>query len=216
MNLTPSMIERNRQIILRLKELKLKRNLTNGQIEELTIKKGTAVSLSTIKRVFAEGSEDRAESFNYNLTLRPLINALEDMPEDPVSISTAVTEQEKQIATLQNIIQIKNIELDTLANEVEGLKQQIVKVESDGQKKVDFLKDQIDFKEKQMETKDRQIDERADYLRQKDAEKAELETTIAELKKELKGHKAANKLLIVVVIVALFLAAVLPPLVPLL
>lgn len=216
MNLTPSMIERNRQIILRLKELKLKRNLTNGQIEELTIKKGTAVSMSTIKRVFAEGSEDRAESFNYNLTLRPLINALEDMPEDPVSISTAVTEQEKQIATLQNIIQIKNIELDTLANEVEGLKQQIVKVESDGQKKVDFLKDQIDFKEKQMETKDVQLSERAEYLRLKESEITALRDNIAELKMELKGHKAANKLLIVVVIVALFLAAVLPPIIPLL
>lgn len=208
MNQNINIAERNRQIILRLKEIKQRRNLTNSQIETLTIEKGNAVSLTTIKRVFAEGSEDDAGRFNYNLTLRPLITAMDELPEEPVIISSASTEQEKQIATLQNILQIKNIDLENMGREIESLKQQLVKAEADRQRQVDFLKDQIDFKESQMETKDKQLDERADYLRMKDAE-------IEDLKVDIKGYKKANKVLIVFVFVALFLAAVLPPILPL-
>ncbi len=216
MNQNINTAERNRQIILRLKEIKQRRNLTNSQIEDITKAKGTAVSLTSIKRVFAEGSEDKAESFNYNLTLRPLIIALEDLPEEPVIISSANTEQQNQIATLQNILQIKNIEKENLEKEIETLKRQLVKAEADRQRQVDFLTKQIGFKEKQMETKDKQLDERADYLRLKDKEIKAATTEIEDLKADIKGYKKANKLLIVFVCVALFLAAVLPPIVPLL
>lgn len=208
MNQNINTAERNRQIILRLKEIKQRRNLTNSQIETLTIEKGNAVSLTTIKRVFAEGSEDEAGRFNYNLTLRPLITAMDELPEEPVIISSANTEQEKQIATLQNILQIKNIDLENMGREIEALKQQLAKAEADRQRQVDFLKDQIDFKEKQMETKDKQLEERAAYMRMKDAE-------IEDLKDDAKGYKKANKLLVVFAFVALFLAAVLPPIIPL-
>ncbi len=208
MNQNINIAERNRQIILRLKELKEKNNLTNSQIEDITKTKGESVSLTTIKRVFAEGSEDEAERFSYNLTLRPLLIALEDLPLDPVAVSRTNSEHENKVATLQNVIQIKNIEKENLEKEIKALKQQLAEVEAARQRQVDFLTKQIGFKEKQMETKDKQLDERANYLLLKDAE-------IKDLKDDVQEYKKTNKMLIVFVCVALFLAAVLPPILPL-
>lgn len=215
MNQNINTAERNRQIILRLKELKEKRGLTNSMIEALTIEKGNAVSLTTIKRVFAEGSEDDAGRFNYNLTLRPLITAMDELPETPVILSTAASEHERQIATLQNIIQIKNIELEAYSNELDNLRLQLAKAETDSQKKVDFLKDQIDFKEGQMEEKDRQLkardkqlDERADFLRQKDVE-------LGKAFKEVAAYKKVSQILFAAFLVAVMMALVVEPLIPL-
>ena len=48
-----------RDIILRLKRVKAARGLSCGRICAMVAEAGSSVSLSTVKRVFADGSEDR-------------------------------------------------------------------------------------------------------------------------------------------------------------
>lgn len=48
-------------------------------IDELTVNGSPRVSKTTIRRVFANGSEDRASSFNYEETLLPIYNALREL-----------------------------------------------------------------------------------------------------------------------------------------
>ncbi len=68
-----------RDIILRLKRVKAARGLSCGRICAMVAEAGGSVSLSTVKRVFADGSEDWA--FRADDTLRPIADVL--LAEEP-------------------------------------------------------------------------------------------------------------------------------------
>ena len=62
-------------VILALKKIKEERGLSLAQIKKIVEEEtGICLSMSTIRRVFAPGSED--ESFNYALTIKPIADAL--------------------------------------------------------------------------------------------------------------------------------------------
>lgn len=63
-----------RDIILRLKRVKAARGLSCGRICSMVAEAGGSVSLSTVKRVFADGSEDW--SFRVCDTVQPIADVL--------------------------------------------------------------------------------------------------------------------------------------------
>lgn len=67
----------SRDLILKLKEVKKRDNLSLSMIEELTEKNGEHVSKTTLSRVFADGSEDTI--FKFENTLKPIANAILDI-----------------------------------------------------------------------------------------------------------------------------------------
>lgn len=68
-----------RELILRLKQAKAARGLSCGRIHAMVEEAGGGISLSTVKRVFADGSEDWA--FRADDTLRPIADVL--LAEEP-------------------------------------------------------------------------------------------------------------------------------------
>ena len=79
------------EIIRNLKRVRNENGLTISEIVNICEKNGEAVSETTVKKVFADGSE--TFGFNYENTLKPIINALlgdhEETAETDMMISVA-------------------------------------------------------------------------------------------------------------------------------
>ena len=138
------------EIIRKLKAVKVERKLTNTQIKALVDAGGGYVSLTTIRRVFAEESEIN-DNFSYESTLRPIAQAL--LIEDTISQGDSQTRS--KIEAFEAIIHQKNEKIESLQNNIDHLK-----VYYD--KRIDFLLDQIALK-------DRRADEQAAKINEKDA-----------------------------------------------
>lgn len=76
-------MEKSQELIIQAKEAKQQKKFTYDDIMNVLTKNGVpAVSLSTVRRVFAPGSEEKASSFNYEETLLPILNAIKDLMGD--------------------------------------------------------------------------------------------------------------------------------------
>lgn len=170
--------ELTRQTIIRVKEKIAALDLTEAEVLQRMTEAGETTSATTVHRFLADGSEDTG-GFNYSLTVKPFARVFLELSSAPVDVATLDTETEKDLAALDNIIQLKNFQIDSLESEL-----------ATSRRSIDFLKEQVDFKERQMTTKDAQIaakdtqlDERAGYLRDKDAQIASLKDELAMQKK---------------------------------
>lgn len=133
---------KSQELIQQLKEIKSKNEITYPRIIERMEKNGKYVSLTTLRRVFADGSEMNAESFNYENTLLPIAEALlnvEDLPtpEGPYA---------KEIDGLKAVIHVQNEEIARLHEMKEHLEGRIT-----------FLLEQIERKDRRMDEKDQMI-----------------------------------------------------------
>ena len=85
------------EIIRNLKRVRAENGLSINEIVKLCEDNGEAVSETTVKKVFADGSE--ALGFNYDLTLKPIIHAIlgdhEETAETDMMISVAEFKAEK-------------------------------------------------------------------------------------------------------------------------
>ena len=76
--------ERISEIILQLKQIRIERGLSMQDVHDLISASGGFLSLSSVKRVFAEGSE--YQNFRYHDTIQPIVRALlgvtEETPEN--------------------------------------------------------------------------------------------------------------------------------------
>ena len=87
-----------RRTIKRLKEIKSEQGLTIPKIMDLLEERGQFVSESTIKRVFADGSEE--QSFRYQDSIAPIADVLLDIYGDTSNLEDA--------DSLRHIIREKN------------------------------------------------------------------------------------------------------------
>jgi len=137
-------LTKSQELIRQLKEIKARNEITYPRIMERMEKNGKYVSLTTLRRVFADGSESNAGNFSYENTLLPIAEALfnvEDLPtqEGPYS---------KEIDGLKAVIHVQNEEIARLHDMKEHLESRIT-----------FLLEQI-------EKKDRRMDEKDEIIRQ--------------------------------------------------
>ena len=132
------------ELIRQLKEAKARREYTYPRIMEHMEKNGRFVSLTTLRRVFADGSEMSADSFSYENTLMPIAEVLLDAEDVPTEDGPWA----KEIDSLKAVIHVQNEELARLHELKEHLESRIT-----------FLLEQI-------EKKDRRMDEKDEIIRQ--------------------------------------------------
>ena len=136
-------LTRAQELIRQLKDVKEKNEITYPRIMERLEKNGKFVSLTTLRRVFAAGSEESASNFNYETTLLPIAEVLlnaEDVPTAPDSPYA------KEIDALKAVIHVQNEEIARLHELKDHL-----------EARVTFLLDQIEKKDRRMDEKDDMI-----------------------------------------------------------
>lgn len=121
-----------------LRQLKLARKtkgISYQDIVEGTERMGVAVSLSSVKRVFADGS--CAEDFRYDTTLRPIVRfvlGIDSDAEEPETLEDA----QVTAAGLVAVVDYK----DTMIDKLEG---ELARVRDDCQRQKDYLKKELEL-----------------------------------------------------------------------
>ena len=141
-----------RIVILSLKQVKKEKKLSLDSILKMMYESdpSTAVSKTTLSRVFAKGSEDQL--FRYETTLRPIANVLLD-------IENIEEDDDKETAAMKSILKLKKdiiIELETkieTVREEEKAKYLEKLAEETGrfQKSLEFATNQIVLKDKRID-----------------------------------------------------------------
>lgn len=131
---------KSQELIKQLKDIKARNEITYPRIMERMEKNGKFVSLTTLRRVFADGSEKNADSFNYENTLLPIAEALFNVEDLPTPADSPYA---KEIDGLKAVIHVQNEEIARLHDMKEHLESRIT-----------FLLEQIDKKDRRMDEKD--------------------------------------------------------------
>lgn len=137
-------LTKSQELIRQLKEVKARDEITYPRIIERIEKTGKSVSLTTLRRVFADGSELNADSFSYENTLMPIAEALLNAEDVPTQDGPWA----KEIDGLKSVIHVQTEEIARLHDIKEHLESRIT-----------FLLEQI-------EKKDRRMDEKDEIIRQ--------------------------------------------------
>ena len=133
-------LTRSQELIKQLKEIKESHEITYPRIIERMERNGKYVSLTTLRRVFAEGSEANASNFNYETTLLPIAEALLNVEDLPTPENSPYA---KEIEGLKSVIHVQNEEIARLHELKEHLEDRIA-----------FLLEQIDKKDRRMDEKE--------------------------------------------------------------
>ena len=114
------------QLIVDLKNAKAEKEITYPRLIDMLEANNTPVSLTTLRRVFAEGSE-KNDSFNYVSTLQPLEKILpaDDIPEPETNPYAKELEGYKAVIHAQNeeLVRVYQL-LDHLEDRVSFLVEQ--------------------------------------------------------------------------------------------
>ena len=132
-------LTRSQELIKQLKEIKANNEITYPRIIERMEKNGKYVSLTTLRRVFADGSENSANNFSYENTLLPIAEALLNVEDMPTKDGPYAAE----INGLKSVIHVQNEEIARLHDLKEHL-----------EARVTFLLEQIEIKDRRMDEKD--------------------------------------------------------------
>lgn len=127
------------ELIKKLKEAKKDKEITFPRLIERLEKNGTPISLTTLRRVFADNSEQN-DSFSYESTLMPLAEVLLTYDDVPTPENNVYT---KEIDGLKAVIHTQNeeiVKLHEIQNHLEN--------------RIAFLLEQIEKKDKRMDEKD--------------------------------------------------------------
>lgn len=141
-----------KELITNLKRVKAEYELTIPRIKEMCDRNGDYLSLSTLRRVFADNSEEDG-GFSYDRTLAPLARALlfqDNEVENPEA-------EADRLEGLRAVILLKNEEIDRLKDQNDELKQQLSDLRAEYDLRLRFLRDQIELKDRRMDEKDQMI-----------------------------------------------------------
>lgn len=108
-----------RETILHLKEVKKERELSSAEIHEMVEAAGYGLSLTSIKRVFAEGSESLG--FHYHDTILPIVQVLLSVKEETTPENRPT---DTEVDALKSVLLLKEQMIEDLTKQVEQLKQE--------------------------------------------------------------------------------------------
>lgn len=148
-----------KEIITQLKAVKKECELTIPRIKDMLEKNGDYISLSTLRRVFSESSEDN-DSFSYDRTLAPIARALLFQDNGEENEAT----HDDRIEGLRAVVLLKNEQIGLLTGQVEALRAQIESIRAEYDVRLRFLRDQIEKKDKRMDEKDQIINRLMDKV----------------------------------------------------
>ena len=142
---------KSQELIRQIKDIKEKNKITYNQImEEMSENGSPTISLTTLRRVFANRSETRASSFNYEETLLPIARAMKR-----IDGSVDESPQGKEIQGLKAVLSVQNEELD-----------RIMEIKDRLDTNVSFLTAQIDEKDKLIKRLIDRLDQKDDIIAQ--------------------------------------------------
>lgn len=169
----------NRELILELKKARKEKDITLPRLSEMLKAQKKDVAMTTLKRVFKEGSEDN-DSFKYASTLKPIAELLLDEENDGTSPN------DLEVIRLQSELKVKEDTIATLNNQIDSLIAQIELLRAEDAKQIEFLHEQIKLKDKRMDTKDDLIQRVMDRNDKKDKAIAELMAENKKLDEDLR------------------------------
>ena len=142
--------EKIAEVITRLKRVREENGLSYQRIADLVEANGGYVSMSTIRRVFAEGSE--TFGWQYENTLRPIADAVLGVyaPSD-------VAADEETVEALRAALRYKN---ERLAE----AQAQLARVEESYRRRLDFVKEQVALKDARIDRRDAMIERLVDVV----------------------------------------------------
>lgn len=128
------MREATKKVILRLKEARVQKGLTYQDIVDACESQNESVSLSTVKRIFAKGSEDGPDYRTY--TINAIFHAVIGTEEIELSAAqeAELTDTEKEVVTenaaLKAVVEMKDATIEDLQNQIDTLKTEKAALES--------------------------------------------------------------------------------------
>lgn len=145
-------METKSQLLIRqIKEIKQQKKITYNEILEALTENGVPiVSLTTLRRVCANGSESRASSFNYEETLLPVAEAVKRIDGGNYESPNA-----EEIKALHAVISLQNEELD-----------RILEIKDHLEANVTFLTSQINEKDSLITRLMNRLDQKDEILHQ--------------------------------------------------
>ena len=145
-----------REVILSIKKAKDEQHLSISDILKKVNEHGQIISETTLRRIFADGSED-SDSFNYETTIRPVAQVL--VNSSPTSAASA--------ELYLHICQYKMEVIESMKMQIDHLKEEHENRCREYDKRMAFLRDQIELKDRRMDEQAQRIDrllERIDKL----------------------------------------------------
>ena len=150
--------------IIKLKKIKQEQDLSIKKIMDLLEDRGQFVSEGTLKKIFAEGSEEK--SFRYQDTLAPLADVLIDIYGDQSEINDA--------SSLKRIIREKNKQIEFLMIKLEEQKEVYAERKAMYEHRIEDLIKQLNRLDLSSAHKDKIIEKLMNkYLFKEDAAEAE-------------------------------------------
>ena len=131
------------EIVTKLKRVREENGLSYQKIVELVEKNGEYVSLSTVKRVFEDGSE--SYGFQFENTLKPIANAVLGIYSETDIVSAS------EVEALKAVISYKS-------DRITELEARIERIEESYRRRLDFLKNQISLKDERIDKRDAMIE----------------------------------------------------------
>lgn len=178
--------ELTRQAVISLNKIWDDGGWTNNAIVQELERNGESASLSTIQRLRAKDSASK--SYNYNLTVKPILRVFAGISDVPLKVSEAESTQELQLATLNNTLLMREADislLETKLNAAEeknrSLAKQLEEQAAAEQRKLAHLKNQLDGQSKVLDERKEFMQERRDFIHRLEAEKKQLRRTITAL-----------------------------------
>lgn len=138
-------------IIIRLKAVREKHGLSYQKIADMVEQRGSYVSLSTVKRVFEDGSE--SYGFQYGNTLKPIADAVLGVYEP----------SEKDDVTIDEVDALKAV-VAYNSEMIKALSAKLADAETAYAARIDFLKAQIALKDERIDKRDVLIEKLLDAL----------------------------------------------------
>lgn len=128
------MKEATRKVILRLKEVKEQKGLSCQDIVELCETNNESVSPSTVRRIFAKGSEDGPDfrTYSINAVFRAVVGTEE--VELSAAEEAALTDTEKEVYTenlaLKAVVELRDLTIADLQQQIDALTQEKAALET--------------------------------------------------------------------------------------
>ncbi len=128
------MTEATKKVVLRLKEAKEQKKMTCQDIVDSCEAQNEAVSLSTVRRIFAKSSEDGPDfrPYTINAIFRAVIGTEE--VELTAAEEAALTDMEKEVytenAALKAVVEMRDLTIADLQQQIDILKQEKSELEN--------------------------------------------------------------------------------------
>lgn len=144
------------EIVVQIKEIAKARNLNASQVKEIVDGTGYILSETVFYRLLKEGSE-KNDSFNYEHTLRPILQALV-----PYHGEDAIAQTRSN--AFMAITKYKDEKIAELEQQKEAMRNQFEKRCKEYETRMAFLRDQIELKDQRMDRKDQMIEKLLDQV----------------------------------------------------